>query len=242
LLSLGAIDYGTIVNGAVVMVEYAFAKLCSAPATATRAEKKELVLTCAKEVATPILFSIAIIATDFSGVANLGGVAGKLFRPMVYTMGFHLIGALVSALLVIPTLIGIILTRRKLSHKESPIVRLAQLIYKPISGWSLRNRIVVILGVLVSLGIATFLAPGVGSEFLPALDEGVTLHDSATLFCNIIPTLHDICTASVCMVSDEQKWLDFGYFFDRAGESNSRLVLAAWTFLDAILRHCILSI
>jgi len=182
LLSLGAIDYGIIVDGAVVMVEYAFAKLCSAPATTTRAEKKELVLTCAKEVATPILFSIAIIATDFSGVANLGGVAGKLFRPMVYTMGFHLIGALVSALLVIPTLIGIILTRRKLSHKESPIVRLAQLIYKPILGWSLRNRIVVILGVLVSLGIATFLAPGVGSEFLPALDEGVTLHDKRYTF------------------------------------------------------------
>jgi heavy metal efflux system protein len=172
LLSLGAIDYGIIVDGAVVMVEYSFAKLCSLPGDATLEEKKELVLTCAKQVAAPILFSIAIIAVDFSGLGNLSGVAGKLFRPMVFTMGFHLIGALVSALLVIPTLIGIILVRRKLSHKESPIIAVAQFIYKPVLGWSLRNKVPVIIGVVASLGLAAYLAPNVGSEFLPALDEG----------------------------------------------------------------------
>jgi heavy metal efflux system protein len=216
LLSLGAIDYGIIVDGAVVMVEYAFAKLCSASDNATIEEKKELVLTCAKQVATPILFSIAIIAADFSGVANLGGVAGKLFRPMVFTMGFHLIGALVSALLVIPTLIGIILVRRKLSHRESPIISVFQFFYEPVLRWSLRNRVLVLVGVLASFGLAAYLSTFVGSEFLPALDEGniwlrvtvlptsVSLEESVRLarrlrqICMTYPEIRNVTSQTGC--------------------------------------------
>lgn len=172
LLSLGAIDYGIIVDGAVVMVEYVFLNLSGLPAGAPLAAKKQIVLQCAKQVTVPILFSILIIATDFSNVLSLGGVAGKLFRPMAFTMGFHLVGAAVSALLIIPTLLGIFLVRRRLSHRESPIIRLAQYVYKPILGFSLKNTWLVMAGAVGSFVIAGVLATHVGSEFLPVLDEG----------------------------------------------------------------------
>jgi heavy metal efflux system protein len=172
LLSLGAIDYGIIVDGAIVMVEYAFMKLSQLPDDATVAERKELVLTCAKQVTVPILFSIIIIATDFSVVLSLNGVAGKLFRPMAFTMGFHLVGAAVSALFIVPTLVGIFLTRRQLSHRESPIIGIAHFIYQPILRFSLRFRWVVLSGALASVALAGFIALHVGSEFLPILDEG----------------------------------------------------------------------
>jgi cobalt-zinc-cadmium resistance protein CzcA len=172
LLSLGAIDYGIIVDGAVVMVEYVYLQLSHLPADASIDEKKALVLKCAKQVTIPILFSIIIIATDFSWVLSLGGVAGKLFRPMAFTMGFHLVGAAVSALLIIPTLLGIFLVRRRLSHTEGPVIDFAQRIYKPVLEFSLANTKLVITGAVVSMLLAGVLAMNVGSEFLPVLDEG----------------------------------------------------------------------
>jgi cobalt-zinc-cadmium resistance protein CzcA len=172
LLSLGAIDYGIIVDGAVVMVEYVFLKLSHLPASATVEERKALVLKCAQQVTVPILFSIIIIATDFSLVTSLGGVAGKLFRPMAATMGFNLVGAAVSALFIVPTLLGIFLTRRWLSHIESPVIRVAQFIYEPILRFALRHIWLVLAGAVASFLLACLLATQVGSEFLPTLDEG----------------------------------------------------------------------
>ncbi len=172
LLSLGAIDFGIIVDGAVVMVENAFSRLCVLPANATIAERKELVLKCAQQVGSPILFSVTIIMAAFLPIFSFEGVAGKLFRPLVFTMNFNLLGAIISALFIIPTLIGIFLVRRKLSHRVSPIIQFAYSIYKPILSWSLRNTKLVIAGALLSLVLTAFLAANVGSEFLPALDEG----------------------------------------------------------------------
>jgi cobalt-zinc-cadmium resistance protein CzcA len=172
LLSLGAVDFGIIVDGAVVMVENAFARLSALPDSATVEERKELILSCARMVGTPILFSITIIMTAFLPMFTLEGVAGKLFRPLVFTMNFYLIGAMIAALFVIPSLIRMFLARRKLSHRESPVIRFAQFIYKPTLEWSLGHPRVVMLLALASLGLTVFLASNVGSEFLPALDEG----------------------------------------------------------------------
>jgi multidrug efflux pump subunit AcrA (membrane-fusion protein) len=123
-------------------------------------------------VGTPILFSITIIMTAFLPMFTLEGVAGKLFRPLVFTMNFYLIGAMIAALFVIPSLIRMFLSRRKLSHRESPVIRFAQFIYKPTLEWSLAHPRVVMLLALASLAFTIFLASNVGSEFLPALDEG----------------------------------------------------------------------
>jgi cobalt-zinc-cadmium resistance protein CzcA len=172
LLSLGAIDFGIIVDGAVVMVENCFARLITLPDEASLEEKKELVLKCAQQVGSPILFATTIIMAAFLPIFTFEGVAGKLFRPLVYAMNFNLIGAIVAALLIIPSLIGVFLVRRKLSHRESPVIRFAHAIYKPILQWSIGHPKFVIVGALCSLALTGLLAANVGSEFLPALDEG----------------------------------------------------------------------
>jgi cobalt-zinc-cadmium resistance protein CzcA len=172
LLSQGAIDFGIIVDGAVVMVENAFAQLSQMPATATRDERKALVLRCAQQVGSPILFAIIIIMAAFLPIFTFEGVAGKLFRPLVFTMNFYLVGAIVSALFIIPSLIGFFLTRRPLSHRESPVIVFAHWIYKPLLAWCLRHAKLVLVGAFASLFLAYFIGSHVGSEFLPALDEG----------------------------------------------------------------------
>ena len=108
----------------------------------------------------------------FLPIFTLEGVAGKLFRPLVFTMNFNLLGAIVSALFIIPALIGIFLVRRKLSHKDSPVIAFAHFIYTPHLTWSLKNVRLVLLGAVCSLVLTAILALNVGSEFLPALDEG----------------------------------------------------------------------
>lgn len=172
LLSLGAIDFGIIVDGAVVMVEHAYSRMRGLPDEASLGDKQELILHCAKQVGPPILFSITIIMVCFLPIFAFEGVAGKLFRPLCFTMNFHLIGAIVSALFIVPALLGIFLVRGKLSHAVSPVIKIAHFIYKPILRWSLNHAWLVMLGALCSLAVAILLGTNVGSEFLPALDEG----------------------------------------------------------------------
>ena len=172
LLSLGAIDFGIIVDGAVVMVENAFAKLSQLPDDSTREQRSEVVLQCAKQVGTPILFAITIIMAAFLPIFSFEGVAGKLFRPLVFTMNFNLLGALLSALFIIPTFIGIFIARRKLSHAESPVIKFALFFYKPFLGWSIKHKNIILLGALGLLCLTGVLASRLGSEFLPPLDEG----------------------------------------------------------------------
>ena len=165
LLSLGAIDFGIIVDGAVVMVENAFARLTQLPDDATKKDRDDLVLQCAKQVGTPILFAITIIMAAFLPIFSFEGVAGKLFRPLVFTMNFNLIGALVSALFIIPSLIGIFMARGKLKHRESPVIKVAHFFYKPVLGWSIKNTVMIMIGALACLALTGFLASRLGSEF-----------------------------------------------------------------------------
>jgi heavy metal efflux system protein len=173
LLSLGAIDFGIIVDGAVVMVENAFARLGEMDPDASINERKEVILKCALQVGSPILFATTIIMAAFLPIFTFEGVAGKLFRPLVFTMNFNMIGAVISALFIIPTLIALLLARRKLAHhRESPVIIFAHAIYKPILGWSLAHTRLIVCVALITLGLTFFLAGQVGSEFLPPLDEG----------------------------------------------------------------------
>jgi cobalt-zinc-cadmium resistance protein CzcA len=172
LLSLGAIDFGIIVDGAVVMVENAFARLGEMRDSSTVEERRAVILKCALQVGSPILFATTIIMAAFLPIFTFEGVAGKLFRPLVFTMNFNMIGAVISALFIIPTLVALLLARRKLSHRESPVIILVHAVYKPVLAWSLRHTRIIVMVALVTLGITFFLAGQVGSEFLPPLDEG----------------------------------------------------------------------
>ncbi len=172
LLSLGAVDFGIIVDGAVVMVENAFARLGGLTDVANEHDKKELVLRCAQQVGSPILFATTIIMIAFLPMFTLEGVAGKLFRPLVFTMNFYLIGAIFSSLFIVPSLVRFFLVRRKISHTESPVIRFLHFLYTPVLKLALKFPRMVAVGALGCLGLTIVLALNVGSEFLPPLDEG----------------------------------------------------------------------
>ncbi|MES2465580.1 MAG: CusA/CzcA family heavy metal efflux RND transporter [Armatimonadota bacterium] len=175
LLSLGAIDFGLIVDGAVVLVENAVRRLAEAREhagrTLTRAEVAESVLRSAREVGTPITFGVAIIIIVYLPIMTLTGIEGKMFRPMAYTVALALAGALLLSLTLVPALCALLLSRNT-REKDNLLLRTAERMYRPALEWSLRNRVAVAVG-----GAAFFLAcaalfPRLGSEFIPRLDEG----------------------------------------------------------------------
>ena len=172
LLSLGAIDFGIIVDGSVVMVENAFSQLAEKGHDRDQNGRKELVLKAAKQVGRPILFATVIIIICFLPIFAFPGVAGKLFRPLAITMTSALLGAALVSLTIIPALVSLFMTRRPLIERESPIITFAHRLYQPALSWSLKHPLPVLGGALAAMILGVILFFNTGSEFLPALDEG----------------------------------------------------------------------
>ncbi len=175
LLSLGAMDFGLLVDGAVVMVENSLRRLAERqrelgrPLTA--AERDELLRHAPLEVARPVAFGVGIILMVFLPVLALEGVEGKLFRPMALTMIFALLGALILALTLMPVLASLALPRQVAGH-EPALARLARRLYAPVLDLALRHRAATLLGALALVAGGGFLATRLGGEFLPRLGEG----------------------------------------------------------------------
>lgn len=171
LMSLGAIDFGLLVDGAVVMVEHLF----HAPADADAQERgvAQLVRERAGEVAKPVLFSVLIILLVYVPVLMLGGVEGKMFRPMAITVVCALFTSLLLALLVVPAGAAQLLRRRDLHEVRPPLlIRGLQRIYQPLLARALAHPAIVaaLAGLLLASGILVLVRSG--SEFVPQLDEG----------------------------------------------------------------------
>lgn len=168
LMSLGAIDFGLVVDGSVVMVENSMRHL------AERREGKGFLRTvfesCA-EVGRPILFGVGIIIVVYLPILSLQGVEGKMFRPMALTVVFALIGSLVLTFLLTPVLISLML-RGKVEEKDVWLMRKAKRLYEPALAWTLRNSRKVLAGAGASVAAALMIFPLLGSEFIPRLDEG----------------------------------------------------------------------
>jgi cobalt-zinc-cadmium resistance protein CzcA len=174
LLSLGAMDFGIIVDGAVIVVENVFRKLSEAGhgGHAPSAERrKSVILEAAVEVGRPTLFSMLIIIAAHIPIFTLQRHEGRIFAPMAYSVVSALIGALVLSLTLVPLLCSVLLTR-KLPEKENLIVRGARLVYEPSLRWALRHRAVVLGAAVAALAGSLALVPQLGSEFLPELNEG----------------------------------------------------------------------
>lgn len=174
LLSLGAIDFGIIVDGAIVMVENVIR--CSAELTEEQRKDRGQVLLsiyhAAKQVIKPVTFATAIILVSFLPVLTFDSVEGKLFRPLAITMGFNLIGALLASMTVVPVLCAIVFCRRPPAHRESPVLKVADKIYAPILAWSLWHKKRVMAAALLFVVAGAALVPALGYEFLPELEEG----------------------------------------------------------------------
>ncbi len=184
LLSLGAVDFGLLVDGSVVMVENAMRRLAGRQhelgRPLTEAERDETLASAPLEVARPVAFGVGIILIVFLPILALEGVEGKLFKPMAMTMIFALAGSLILALVVTPVLAGFFLPRQ-VRETEPWLVRATRRIYEPALDWALRCRRRTLLGALAVLAGAGLLASRMGGEFLPKLGEGAIVGTSVRL-------------------------------------------------------------
>lgn len=172
LLSLGAIDFGILVDSAVVMTENVVRRLSEEGKDMSPHERLLLLSESAREVARPIVFGMAVIIATFLPIFAFGGVEGKLFRPLATTMVAALVGAGGAALALVPVLCSFFLIGSPARERPSPIVRLARTLYAPSLRWSLQHPLPVIgLAVAGVIGAAALFTQ-VGSEFLPHLEEG----------------------------------------------------------------------
>jgi len=169
LLSLGAIDFGIIVDGAVIMTENIVRHLSERRVTGHRVVRE--VQQSALEVARPLTFAVLIIMTVYVPILTFQRIEGKLFRPMAVTISLAVIGSLVLTLTLIPVLASL-LFRRPPSERESPLLRWLRRPYVPALRFCLRRPAVPIgaAGALLVLSLVTFAF--LGKEFLPELDEG----------------------------------------------------------------------
>ena len=169
LLSLGAIDFGIIVDGAVIMTENIMRHLSESKPTGRRLVRE--VQHAAEEVARPLTFAVLIIMTVYVPILTFQRIEGKLFRPMAVTISLAVIGSLILTLTLIPVLSSF-LFRRLPSERESPILRWMRRPYVPAVRWCVRRPGVPILGAAGLLVISLFVFTLLGKEFLPELDEG----------------------------------------------------------------------
>ena len=171
LLSLGALDFGMVVDGAVVMVENIVRHLNrqdDAPRTLL-----ERIREAAHEVQRPVFYAIAIIITAYLPIFTLQRVEGKLFKPMAWTVAYALLGALIFSMLVAPALASLMF-RRGAKQWQNPVMNFLTRTYRKDVRWAIRHRWVTVGVALVLLMISGFLlfSGVIGSEFLPHLDEG----------------------------------------------------------------------
>lgn len=170
LLSLGAIDFGIVVDSSVVVIESIIRKL-GHHGEVSGPERLRLIREATAEVRKPACFGQLIIMIVYIPILSLEGVEGKMFRPMAWTVIFILIGSLIVSLTVTPVLASWLLPK-KIEEKDVWLVRLAQWIYRPFLAMALQARWLVI-GVALAILIATgYSASRMGSEFVPRLSEG----------------------------------------------------------------------
>lgn len=168
VMSLGAIDFGIIVEGAVLTVEHAMAHGASEQHRRTRAER---ITRAMMDVARPAVFSVIITLLVFAPLASLEDVEGKMFRPVVVSLCWMLFGALIYALVVIPAIAPGFL-RAAANQREPWLVRMARRLYVPTLDWTLRHPRAAVAGAF-ALTVGMFVAgSGMGAEFLPRVFEG----------------------------------------------------------------------
>jgi cobalt-zinc-cadmium resistance protein CzcA len=171
LMSLGALDFGLIVDGAVVMVENGVRRRAEAQHHGSNEPPERTILDACLEVGRPVVFAVAIIMIVYLPIVSLTGIEGKMFKPMALTVIFALLGSLILSLTYIPAAMTFLL-RGHVSENESFILRYAKRWYKPALEFAIRCRkqVIAVATGLVLVSLALF--PLLGAEFIPRLDEG----------------------------------------------------------------------
>ena len=175
LMSLGALDFGLIVDGAVIIIENVLRRFGEMQhrlgRALTRDERNELTATATVEVIRPSLFGMFVIAAVYLPIFALTGIEGKMFHPMAITVVLALTGAMVLSLTFVPASIAIFMGNR-VEEKENRLVQWTRRRYEPLLAWSLRRQNWVLGGALILVVVSLLVATRLGSEFIPSLDEG----------------------------------------------------------------------
>ncbi len=180
LMSLGALDFGLIVDGAVIIIENCLRRFGMEQhrlgRLMTKEERFSLAAKATTEVITPSIFGILIITIVYIPIFSLTGVEGKMFHPMAFTVVVALLSALVLSLTFVPAAVATFITG-KVHEEENKVISGAKKAYEPLLKWSLRHPAIVIFTALVLVVISLFGASRMGAEFIPSLDEGdIALH------------------------------------------------------------------
>jgi cobalt-zinc-cadmium resistance protein CzcA len=171
LMSLGALDFGLIVDGAVVMVENAVRRRAEAQHEKSGERPEQTILEACIEVGRPVVFAVAIIMIVYLPILSLTGVEGKMFRPMALTVVFALLGSLLLSLTYIPAMMTFLL-RGRVAETESIVIRYAKKFYRPALAAITGNRRPAFVAAVALVVISGAIFPFLGSEFIPRLDEG----------------------------------------------------------------------
>ena len=175
LMSLGALDFGLIVDGAVIIVENCILRLAGRQHHLGRIlkleERFQTVFSATKEVFTPSLISVLVVILVNLPILALTGVEGKMFTPMALTVIMALVSALILSLTFVPAAVALLLTGH-IQEKDNIIVRSAKRFYEPVLDWALKLRLPVLGAAIAFVLFSAWLATRMGTEFIPNLDEG----------------------------------------------------------------------
>jgi cobalt-zinc-cadmium resistance protein CzcA len=175
LMSLGAVDFGLIIDGAVVIVENIVRQLGQRQhqlgRPLTDEERTKTVLAASKQVGSPMFFGVVIITVVYIPILALTGIEGKMFRPMALTVMLALGGALLLALTLMPALCSLLL-RGRISEDDNWLIRLVKRLYEPVLHLALRLRYLVVVAAVALFVGSLWLFTHLGAEFVPKLDEG----------------------------------------------------------------------
>jgi cobalt-zinc-cadmium resistance protein CzcA len=170
LISMGAIDFGIIVDGAVILVENIYRRLAERRPDPHRVPI--VIAQAAKEVARPTLFSLTIIIAALIPIYSFQRVEGRIFRPMAYTYAFALGGALLFSFMAVLAMAALLIKRAPREERDPWFLVAARRVIEPLVGHALRLRWLVLASMIALLLLAGFLATRLGTEFLPELNEG----------------------------------------------------------------------
>ena len=171
LLSLGALDFGIIVDGAVIVIENILHRLAEKKEDMSISERRDVIIEAASEVGRPTLFSMLIIIAAHIPIFALQRHEGRIFQPMALSVTAALIGALIFSLTLVP-LLAFWMLRKKLPHGDNRLVKTSKRLYEPILDWAITSRRTVVVVALSVFALSLGVASRLGSEFLPELNEG----------------------------------------------------------------------
>ena len=177
LMSLGALDFGLIVDGAVIIVENCLRRLGQAGGGEKKlADRVAIVFDATREVIRPALFGVAIITAVYIPIFALTGVEGKMFHPMAFTVVFALLSSMVLSVTFVPACVAL-LFRGPVKERRNLVVGTVRSLYRPVLTGVLRRRFAVVAAALLWVALCAALAARLGTEFVPNLDEGdVAMH------------------------------------------------------------------